>query len=101
MRYLDSEDTSKTASQTTQSRRKLHKFVWGEASTAIIARNRVRSLTEFGASLRTPALKTENFSKKNCRFGNRENGFPKRLLSLFLQCFCPGDGFSKSIFAFY
>ena len=53
----------------------------------------------FGAHLRTPALKSENFRQKVGRFCKRENGFTKTLLSLFFQSFCPADSSSKSFFA--
>ena len=55
----------------------------------------------FGSHLGTLALKTENFSKKSVVLVKRENGFTKTLFSLFSRVFCPRDGFSKSIFAFY
>ena len=56
-----------------------------------------------GSHLRAPALKTENFSKKLGRFSvKRENGLEVKLASpYFSRVFCPGDGFSKSVFAFY
>ena len=40
-----------------------------------------------GSRLRTLTLKTENFCKKIGRFGKREHGFTKTLLSLFFQGF--------------
>ena len=41
----------------------------------------------FGTHLRTPALKTKNFSKNSVVSVKRENGFTKTLLSLFFQGF--------------
>ena len=56
----------------------------------------------FGSNLRTPALKTEKFSKKSVVLVKRGNGFTKKLFSLFFWVvFCPEAGFIKSMFAFY
>ena len=64
-----------------------------------------KSGNPLGASIKshsgTLALKAENFSKKSVVLVKCENGFTKTLFSLFSRVVCPGDGFSKSIFAFY
>ena len=42
---------------------------------------------KLGSHLRTPALKTENFSEKIGRLVTRKNGFTKTLFSLFSRVF--------------
>ena len=55
-----------------------------------------------GSHLRTLALKTENFSAKtSVLLVKREMDLVERSSPYFSRVFCPGDGFSKSIFAFY
>ena len=58
-------------------------------------------LHPLGRKLRTPALKTVNFSPKMVVLVKRENGFTKTLFSLFSRVFLPETGFSKLVFAFY
>ena len=51
-----------------------------------------------GTHLRTPALKTGDFSKKSVVLVKRKNGFTKTLHSLFSSVSCPEDGFLVSPF---
>ena len=54
-----------------------------------------------GSHSGTLALKAGNFNKKSVVLVKRKMDLLKRSSPYFSKVFCPGDGFSKSVFAFY
>ena len=65
-----------------------------------------KNASDLGTHSRTPALKTENFSKQisRCILVKRENAkmdLRKRSCPYFARAPGSGDGFSKSNLAFY